>query len=206
MTRSAFVALADELLGQLDAEELDERRHAALLGRRRRRSRPGRSRAPESRAAGSAGGGSRRSRRARRRGSRAPSASRARDRLDVDAGVLDPRVRVGGEVGVLGEDLAGRHERRQLGEPAAGADADVERVEALHRLELSARQEALAERRLAEVDHAELKRGSAATAASRTDAPLLVVRGPAQSREARRTLAGNPVGPPWRSRRTAEES
>ena len=128
------------------------------------------------------------------------------DHVGVDTGVLDPGVRVGREVRVLVEDLLGRDERRQLGEPAARADADVQREERLHRLDAVGGQEALAEWGLAEIDHAELKRGSAATAASRTDAPLLVFEGQLSLGRHAGTLAGNPVGPPWRSRRTAEES
>ncbi len=68
------------------------------------------------------------------------------DHVDVPARMLDPRVGVGREVRVLGEDLVGRHERRQLREPARGADADVERVERLHLLDTFGGQEALAQR------------------------------------------------------------
>ncbi len=51
--------------------------------------------------------------------------------LDVLPRVLDPRVRVRGEVRVLAEDLLGRGELGNLGEPAALADPDVERIERL---------------------------------------------------------------------------
>ena len=80
--------------------------------------------------------------------------------------MLDPRVGVRREVRVLAEDLVGRDERRQLREPAVRADPDVERVERLHLLEPVRREEALAERRLPEVDDRQLE-GRAAGAAVR---------------------------------------
>ena len=59
--------------------------------------------------------------------------------VDVAARVLDPRVRVRGEVGVLGEDVLGRHELGDLHEPAALARPHMERVEGLALLELLGR-------------------------------------------------------------------
>ena len=53
---------------------------------------------------------------------------------------------------------SGVDERRQLREPAVRADPDVERIERLHRLEPIGGEEALAERRLAEIDHRQLER------------------------------------------------
>ena len=90
------------------------------------------------------------------------------DHVDVAARVLDPRIRVGREVGVLREDLVRRDERRQLREPAARADPDVERIEGLHLLEPIGRQEAFAERRLPEVDHRQLERRLAEAAVGST--------------------------------------
>ena len=156
-TRSACPRSSHQPLREFAAEELDERRHAAFL----RRFRHVRGRVdPEHRnplrqevlqqvavvrrelddeAVG-----------------REPET--VDDHLDVATRVLDPGVRVGREVGVLLEDLRRRDERRQLGEPAALADPDVEREERLHRIEPVGRQEALAKRRLAEVDHRQLER------------------------------------------------
>ena len=88
-------------------------------------------------------------------------------RLGVAPRVLDPRVGVGGEVRVLGEDVLGRHELRDLDEPAPLARADVERVEGLGLLELLGREHGLAERRLAEVDDGQLERRPAVTACRR---------------------------------------
>ena len=80
------------------------------------------------------------------------------DHLDVSARMLDPGVGVGGEVGVLGEDLVGRHELRDLHEPALLAGTDVERVERFALLQLLGPEHRLAERRLAEVDDGQLER------------------------------------------------
>ena len=80
------------------------------------------------------------------------------DRVDIAPCVLDPGIGVRREIGVLGEDLVGSDERRDLREPAVGAHLDVERIEGLHVLQALRREEALAERRLAEVDHRQLER------------------------------------------------
>ena len=87
--------------------------------------------------------------------------------VDVAAGVLDPRVRVGGEVRVLGEDVLGGHELRDLDEPAALARANVQRVEGLALLELLGGEHRLAERRLPEVDDGQRERRAAVTARRR---------------------------------------
>ena len=84
--------------------------------------------------------------------------------LDVRPRVLDPRVRVRRKVRVLAEDLLGRGELGNLGEPAALADPDVERIERLAGLELLVGQHRLAERRLAEIDHSQPQRRCAMAA------------------------------------------
>ncbi len=84
--------------------------------------------------------------------------------VDVATRVLDPRVRVGGEIRVLGEDLLRRRELGDLREPALLADADMQRVEGLAPLELLVGQHRLAERRLAEVDHRQAERRRAVAA------------------------------------------
>ena len=81
--------------------------------------------------------------------------------------MLDPGVRVRGEVRVLGEDVLGRHELGDLDEPAALARAHVERVEGLGLLQLLDGEHCLAERRLAEVDDRQLERRTAVTARGR---------------------------------------
>ena len=74
--------------------------------------------------------------------------------LGVALGVPDPGVGVGGEVGVLGEDRLGGDVALQLDQPAALADVGPQRVERLHLVALARGQEALAQRRHAEVaDH-----------------------------------------------------
>ena len=90
-----------------------------------------------------------------------PSESLSRDLIDVAPGVLDPRVRVRREVRVLREDLLGRGELGYLREPAALADADVQRIEGLALLELLSREHGLAQGRLSEVDDGQLQRGTA---------------------------------------------
>ena len=162
-------ALADEPLGELDAEELDERRHAPLLGRDRdvrRRVDPEHRHALRQEVLEQV---------AVVRGELDDEALRAEaepvaDHLHVGVRMLDPGSGVGREVGVLVEDLLRRHEGRQLREPAARADAHVQRVERLHLLEPVRGQEALAERRLAEVDHRQLERrlAEAAVCSART--------------------------------------
>ena len=87
--------------------------------------------------------------------------------VGVAAGVLDPRVGVGGEVRVLGEDVLGGHELRDLDEPAALARANVQRVEGLALLELLGGEHRLAERRLPEVDDGQRERRAAVTARRR---------------------------------------
>ena len=81
--------------------------------------------------------------------------------------VLDPGIGVGGEVRVLREDVLGRHELRDLDEPAFSTGARVEWVERLLLLELLGREHGLAERRLAEVDDGQLERRAAMTACRR---------------------------------------
>ncbi len=137
--------LASQPLGELDSEELDERRDAALLGGTRdvrRRVDPEHGNALRHEVLQQV---------AVVRGELDDEAVGAElealtDHVDVDARVLDPRVRVRREVGVLLEDLVRRDEGRKLREPASRADANVERIERLDRLEPFGGEEALAER------------------------------------------------------------
>src|SRR5690606_1147716 len=73
------------------------------------------------------------------------------DRLDVAAGMLEPGVRVGGKIGVLGEDLRRFDVLLKLHEEAAFADLDDERVEGFGRFQAIGRDEALAGRRQSEI-------------------------------------------------------
>jgi len=76
-------------------------------------------------------------------------------RLGVAAGMVDPRVREGREVGVLAEDHLGRDVFGQLDEPARVTQKQAQRIERLDVVQLIGAQEALAQRRHAEVqDHA----------------------------------------------------
>ena len=72
--------------------------------------------------------------------------------LDEGLGVRHPRVAVGGEVGVVTEDVVGRDVGRKLDQQAPRADAHVQGVEDLAAVELVGGQVALAGRRHAEVD------------------------------------------------------
>src|SRR5690606_15131739 len=73
--------------------------------------------------------------------------------LDIPLAMGEPGVGEGGEVGVLSaEDVLAGDVLVKLHEEAVLADERVERVEWLHLVELLAGQEALAERRLAEVN------------------------------------------------------
>ena len=69
-----------------------------------------------------------------------------RDHLHVLPRVLDPRCRVAGEVRVLGEDLLRRDELGKLDEPAPRAHSDVQGVEALQRVQRFRGDEVLARR------------------------------------------------------------
>ena len=75
-------------------------------------------------------------------------------RVDEPARVLHPRRRERGEVGVLGERLLRGDQRRDLREQALLADAHVQRVGRLHRLDGLGGEEELAGRRGAEVQEA----------------------------------------------------
>ena len=70
----------------------------------------------------------------------------------VPLGVGHPRVRVGREVGVVGEDVLSRHVRRKLYEEARRALAHVQRIEDLRLVERIRRDIALAQRRHPKVD------------------------------------------------------
>ena len=84
-------------------------------------------------------------------------------RLDVAPCMLDPGRRVGGEVGVLGEELRRRDELADLEQPALLAGAHVERVERLALLECVRPHHSLTEWRHPEIDHAELERRATET-------------------------------------------
>ena len=124
------------------------------------------------------------------------------------AGVLDPGVRVGREVGVLAEDLLGRDERRQLREPAPAADAHVQRdrtapsLRAVRAEGSSRRGATCRDRRRVSSSGVPQKRqcvapgitGGWAAVSDRSERP----RAPASPRRlSHRTLgAADPVGPP----------
>ena len=86
-------------------------------------------------------------------------------RLHVVARVSHPGVRVGREVGVLGEDLLRRHELLELHQQAVLADPDMQRIEGLHLAEPLRGNVALAKWRHAEVDEGVAQRSRAETAA-----------------------------------------
>ena len=71
--------------------------------------------------------------------------------LGVDAAVLDPAIRVRGEVRVVAEDVLGADVRLELDQETLAADVDVERVERLHLVELVATHVAFAERRHSQI-------------------------------------------------------
>ena len=88
-----------------------------------------------------------------------------RDGLDVAARVRQPGVGKRREVRVLAKDLFGRHELLELHEEALAAHVDVQRVESLGVVEHARGDEALAQRRQAEV-HERGVQGRAAEPAS----------------------------------------
>ena len=135
-----------QLLGEGAAEEPDAGGDALRLGRRRPRSPPARCPAPAPRRAGSTGAGSRRCWRSRRRGSRPEPEALDRHRR-VGFGVAQPALRVGGEVGVVGEDRLGRLHLRELHQQAAVAEVGVERVEGLRPVEVLGAEVGVGQRR-----------------------------------------------------------
>lgn len=72
-------------------------------------------------------------------------------RVGVPLGVRDPGIGIGGEIGVVGENVLPRHICRQLHEQATGADPYVQRVEGLGAVQPVLGQVALAQRRHAQV-------------------------------------------------------
>ena len=96
------------------------------------------------------------------------------DHLDVAARMLDPRVRVRGEVRVLREDPVRRHELRDLHEPASRAHLRVQRIEDLRLAKPRLGQDRLAERRLPEIYETEIQ-GAAAVPAARPTAHRLAL-------------------------------
>ncbi len=90
------------------------------------------------------------------------------DHHAVLAGVLDPRCRVRGEVSVLAENLVRCDVLFQLHQQAAVAHVGVEREKGLQAVEPIGGQEALAQRRHAEVDEIVLELFAAQTAGATT--------------------------------------
>ena len=88
-------------------------------------------------------------------------------RLAVALGVRHPARRVGGEIGIFGEDVGGAHELGQLHEPTGIANPDVERVIGLRLAELFCGEKALTQRRHAEIDEGVLEPLAAMAAADR---------------------------------------
>ncbi len=97
------------------------------------------------------------------------------DHLDIARGVGHPGVRVRREVGVFAKELGRLDDCRQLCEPAVRAETDVERVEGLRLLHPARRDEALAQRRAPEVDDGHFE-GLAAGAAVRCTGDHLACR------------------------------
>ncbi len=89
-----------------------------------------------------------------------------RDRLAVALGVRNPGGRVGGEVGVLPEDVLGADVLLELHQEALPAHQRMQRKVGLHGVELLADEKALAQRRHAEVDERALEAGAAQAARS----------------------------------------
>ena len=85
-------------------------------------------------------------------------------RLGIGLGVREPRVRVGGEVGVVAEDLLRRLELLQLHQEALLAHPGVQRIEALHAVEVSRLEVRVRGRRHAEIGKGQLERGAAEAA------------------------------------------
>ena len=81
-----------------------------------------------------------------------PESEPLRDHLAVGLGVRDPGGRVGREIGVLPEDVLRADILLELDQEALAADQHMQREVRLHRVELVAREEALAQRRHAEID------------------------------------------------------
>ena len=77
------------------------------------------------------------------------------------AGVLTQRIGVRREVGVLAEDVLGGHVGRELDEQARLADLHAQRIERLDLVELVEPEEALAQRRCAEIDQLESETNAA---------------------------------------------
>ena len=100
-----------------------------------------------------------------------PEPEALRDHRAVGLGVGDPAGRVGREIGVFAEDVLRAHVLAELDQEAAAAHQRMEREVRLHRVELLGREEALAQRRHAEIDQAVRQRAAAqAAAAHRVDA------------------------------------
>ena len=79
------------------------------------------------------------------------------DHLDVRLGVREPGVGIGGEVGVVPEDVLRAHVLLELHEEALPAHIGVQRIEGLPGVEILGRHVALAQRREAEVDEGVLE-------------------------------------------------
>ncbi len=72
--------------------------------------------------------------------------------LGIPACMVDPGIRVGGEIGVFGEYIGRRHELLELHQPALVAQERVQRVKGLRRAELPCLNVRLTQRRHAQID------------------------------------------------------
>ena len=88
-------------------------------------------------------------------------------RVGVAFRVRDPGVGIGGEVGVVGEDILTGHVSRQLDQQAVVAQPDVQRIEDLGVVEPLRRKIAFAQRRHPEIDEGASKRRAAQAALMR---------------------------------------
>ncbi len=72
--------------------------------------------------------------------------------VDIAPRMRQPRLGIGREIGVFVEDVLGRHVFLYLRQEARAAHHHLERIERLHRVDLVGGEEALAQRRHAEID------------------------------------------------------
>jgi hypothetical protein len=76
----------------------------------------------------------------------------------VGPGMLEPRIRVGGEIRVVAEDAIRRLELGQLDQETSRADVGMQRIELLHRLQLAGGEVGIGKRRHAQVAEGLLER------------------------------------------------
>ncbi len=96
---------------------------------------------------------------------------------DERAGVLHPGGREGGEVRVLAERLLRRDQRRDLREPAVGADSQVQWVRRLRLVQSVRGEKALGRRGRPQIDDARERRRAAESASCSIDCPHPCSRG-----------------------------